>query len=57
VELIFLRFFFFNYMYGCFASMYIYATHALLVSEEKSTLDPLELELQIIVSCPVGAQN
>lgn len=36
------------------ACRYMYHIHAILTKASKSVLDPLELELQMIVRCHVG---
>ena len=45
-------------MYECYASMYVCTLHVCSASGgQKRTSDPLELELQMFVSCHVGAGN
>lgn len=49
-------FFFLFYVYEWFAHMYVRVLHVWLVPEEakKRVLDPMELELQEVISCSLG---
>lgn len=52
----FLRFCF--YVYGFFGCKHMWVPHACLVSEiQKKASDPLELKLQTVVNCHVGART
>lgn len=48
-------------MYECFACTYIRVSHVHRVlgaqKDARRALDPLELEVQVVVSCPEGAGN
>lgn len=46
------------HVYGYFACIYVYVSHAYLVSmDTRRVSDPLELELQAVVNHHVGAGN
>lgn len=55
LSLVFLSFF--KYMYGCFAGVYTCVPHAACGGQKLEELDPLELWLQMVVSCCVDAGN
>ena len=48
------------YVYGCFVCIYVCIPHVCVepaCGVQRGELDPLELELQMVVSCHVGAGN
>ena len=46
------------YVFKCFACMYVYEPHVCCdLGSQKRSLDPLELELWMVVGCYVGSRN
>lgn len=51
-------FFFEDYIFSMLACMFICASHACSVhGGQKKVLDPLEMELKVVVNCHVSAGN
>lgn len=44
-------------MYGLFACMFVYMPHACSVQEGQERASDLELELKMVVTCGMGAEN
>lgn len=45
------------YVHGCFACTYVSVSHVHALPVEVRRVCPLEMELQVVESCHVGAEN